>query len=118
MRNGLFRTLAALTFTLAPAAGASIIADGPGLGVTTDWAGVGKVGGASSFYGTGALIGTPSAPTAAPLVEGLGQPAARFEVDGHIYTSTAIAIHPNYDGGDQFDVAVITLALDVPANVP
>jgi hypothetical protein len=111
------KTLAALLLSLAPAAGAAIISDGPGLGVTTDWAGVGKLGDASSFYATATLIGPHSILTAAHVVEGLAPTNARFEINGVIYTSTAIAIHPAYTGADDADLAVVTLSQDV-TSVP
>jgi hypothetical protein len=116
-RSGWFRTFVAMLLSLAPAAGAAIISEGAGLGATIDWAGVGMLGNSSSFYGTGTLIGSHSILTAAHLVEGLSGAQVRFEVNGVIYTSSAIAIHPSYIGGDDFDLAVITLSQDV-AGVP
>jgi secreted trypsin-like serine protease len=107
------RFVAAALLALAPAAGAAIVSEGPGLGVTTDWAGVGMVGSASTFSGTGTLIGTHSILTAAHVVEGLAATGARFQINGVTYMSTAIAINPGYNGGDDADVAVITLAQDI-----
>jgi hypothetical protein len=98
---------------VAPAAWGAIISEGPGLGVTTDWAGVGMVGNATSFSGTGTLIGPHSILTAAHVVEGLAGNGARVVIDGVTYTSSAIAINPGYTGGDAADVAVITLSQDI-----
>ncbi|MDB5323317.1 MAG: sorting protein [Phycisphaerales bacterium] len=98
---------------LAPAASAAIISDGPGLGVTTDWAGVGMLGTASSFSATGTLIGPHSVLTAAHVVQGITGTQARFQVNGITYASSAVAINPGYTGGDDFDLAVVTLSQDV-----
>jgi secreted trypsin-like serine protease len=113
VRTGWVRMFSGVLLSLAPCAGAAIVSNGPGLGVTTDWAGVGKLGDVSSFYGTGSLIGPHTILTAAHLVEGLGATQARFQVNGITYSSSAIAINPGYSGGDDFDVAVITLTQDV-----
>jgi hypothetical protein len=112
-RESLVRFVAATLLLLAPAAGAAIISQGPGLGVTSDWAGVGMVGGATTFSGTGTLIGPHSILTAAHVVEGLAGNGARVVINGVTYSSSAIAINPNYTGGDDADVAVITLARDI-----
>ncbi len=109
---------AATLFSLAPAANGAITSEGPGLGVTTDWAGVGMLGSASAFSATGTLIGPHSVLTAAHVVEGLTANGARFQVNGVTYTSSAIAINPGYTGGDDFDIAVITLSQDVAAGIP
>lgn len=75
------------------------------------------MGSNSSFFGTGTLIGPHSVLTAAHLVEGLTNTQGRFFVNGISYSSSAIAINPGYTGGDDYDVAVITLSQDV-AGVP
>jgi secreted trypsin-like serine protease len=103
----------AALFSLAHAAGAAITSEGSGLGVTTDWAGVGMLGTASSFSATGTLIGPHSVLTAAHVVEGLSGTQVRFQVNGVTYTSTAVAINPGYNGGDDSDLAVVTLSQDV-----
>jgi secreted trypsin-like serine protease len=116
-RKCLVRFCAATLLSLAPAAGAAIVSEGPGLGVTTDWAGVGMVGNATTFSGTGTLIGPHSILTAAHVVEGLAANGARVVINGVTYSSSAIAINPDYTGGDAADVAVITLSQDV-TNAP
>jgi secreted trypsin-like serine protease len=111
--NNALRFFAAALLAFASTVSAAIISEGPGLGVSTDWAGVGMVGSATTFSGTGTLIGTHSILTAAHVVEGLAANGARFQIDGITYSSTAIAINPNYTGGDDADVAVITLSQDI-----
>jgi secreted trypsin-like serine protease len=107
------KLFAGALLSLAPAAGAAITSEGSGLGVTTDWAGVGMLGTASSFSATGTLIGPHSVLTAAHVVEGLSGTQVRFQINGVTYTSTAVAINPGYNGGDDSDLAVITLSQDV-----
>jgi hypothetical protein len=118
--RGLGRAVAAaaLSLPVAPVASAAIVSEGAGLGVTDAWAGVGKLGDAGSFYGTATLIGPRSVLTAAHLVAHLAAGGARFEVGGVTYASSAVAVHPGYVGGDDFDVAVITLSQPVAAGVP
>src|SRR3954462_3252102 len=96
---------------------AIIISNGPGLGVTTDWAGVGQIGDLSAFYGTATLIDPLHVLTAAHLVDGLNNNQARFNVAGQTYTSTSVVMHPGYNGLDRYDLAVITLSQPV-LNAP
>src|SRR5256885_13909320 len=101
-RKTWFRLFAGALLSLAPAAGAAITSEGSGLGVTTDWAGVGMIGTASSFSATGTLIGPHSVLTPAHVIEGLSGAQVRFQVNGVTYTSSAVAINPGYNGGDDF----------------
>jgi V8-like Glu-specific endopeptidase len=112
-RKTSLQLFAAALFCLAPAAGAAITSEGSGLGITTDWAGVGMLGTASSFSATGTLIGPHSVLTAAHVVEGLSGAQVRFQINGVTYTSSAVAINPGYNGGDDSDLAVVTLSQDV-----
>src|SRR3954471_14571464 len=107
LNRPLLTALLIATFSL-PARGI-IISSGPGLGVTTDWAGVGQIGDLSNFYGTATLIDPLHVLTAAHLVDGLGNTQARFNVAGNTYTSTSVVMHPGYNGLDRYDLAVITL---------
>lgn len=102
-----------------------VISDGAGLGAVgpTDWLGVGLIekttDTASENGATGVLIGTRSFLTAGHVVEGWLNSQARIEIDGQIYTSTAIALHPSYSfSNDRYDVAVVTLDRDVTGVTP
>ena len=103
MRSRIWVGVATLLVGLSLRAPAAIISQGAGLGVTTDWAGVGEVGNTAGFYGTGTLIDSRHVLTVAHLVDGLTQTQGRFLVGGQTYTSTAIVMHPLYNGGDRYD---------------
>lgn len=122
-----FGKLAALVLSVlaATSARAVVITDGAGLGAVApgDWLGVGLIEKTTDTThqngATGVLIGPHSFLTAGHVVAGWANNQAKVEINGQLYTSTAIALHPNYSPtGDRYDVAVVTLNQDVAGITP
>lgn len=66
--------------------------------VTANYPSVGLIGDTSGFHCTGTLIAPQYVLTAGHCAEGIGATAGRFKLGDTVYATTAVYIHPNYNG--------------------